>query len=88
MKEKITKEDLVEFNEAVGLCDEILNLLHDRLANHSLDSIIYQSTFALARALSCVANAAEQAINDNKGVVKEECIRLLFKMIYQQDDKI
>ena len=35
MKEKITKEDLAEFKEAAGLCDEILNLLHDRLATHS-----------------------------------------------------
>ena len=82
MKEKITKEDLAEFNEAANISDEILNLLHDRLANHSLDSIIYQSTFALARALTIVANASEQAINDNKGVVKEECIKLLFKMMY------
>lgn len=82
MKEKITKEDLAEFDEAVALCDEILQLLHDRLATHPLDSVIYQSTFALARALTIVANASEQAINDNKGVVKEECIKLLFKMMY------
>lgn len=81
-KEKVTKEDLAEFNEAVGLCDEILNLLHDRLATHTLDSIIYQSTFSLARALAMVANAAEQAANDNKGEIKEQCVRLLYQLMY------
>lgn len=82
MKEKITKEDLAEFDEAVALCDEILQLLHDRLATHPLGSVIYQSTFALARALTCVANAAEQATGDEKGLIKEQCIRLLYKLMY------
>lgn len=81
-KDKITEEDKAEFNEAVGLCDEILGLLHDRLANHSLDSIIYQSTFSLARALAIVANAAEQAAGDDKGLMKEQCVRLLFQLMY------
>lgn len=81
-KEKVTKEDLAEFNEAVGLCDEILGLLHDRLANHSFDSVIYQSTFSLARALSFVANAAEQATGDDKGLIKEQCVRLLYQLMY------
>lgn len=81
MKEKITQEE-VEFNEAIGLCDEILDLLHDRLANHSLDSIIYQSTFSLAMALATVANAAEQAAGDDKGLLKEQCIRLLYQLMY------
>lgn len=81
-KEKITEEDKAEFNEAVGLCDEILQLLHDRLATHSLDSIIYQSTFALARALSMVANAAEQATGDEKGLIKEQSVRLLYQLMY------
>ena len=81
-KDKITDEDKAEFNEAVGLCDEILNLLHDRLATHTFDSIIYQSTFALARALSTVANAAEQATGDDKGLIKEQCIRLLYQLMY------
>ena len=81
-KAKITEEDKAEFNEAVGLCDEILGLLHDRLANHSLDSIIYQSTFSLARALSIVANAAEQATGDDKGLIKEQCIRIMYQLMY------
>ena len=42
-KDKITEEDKAEFNEAVGLCDEILDLLHDRLAKHTFYSVIYQS---------------------------------------------
>lgn len=81
MKEKITQEE-VEFNEAIGLCDEILDLLHDRLENHSLDSTIYQSTFSLARALAIVANAAEQAAGDDKGLIKEQCVRLLYQLMY------
>lgn len=81
MKEKITQEE-VEFNEAIGLCDEILDLLHDRLENHSLDSTIYQSTFSLARALTIVANAAEQATGDDKGLIKEQCVRLLYQLMY------
>lgn len=81
-KAKITEEDKAEFNEAVGLCDEILGLLHDRLAKHSFDSVIYQSTFSLARALSFVANAAEQATGDDKGLIKEQCIRLLYQLMY------
>ena len=81
-KDKITDEDKAEFNEAVGLCEEILGLLHDRLANHSLDSIIYQSTFSLARALAIVANAAEQAAGDDKGLIKEQCVRLLYQLMY------
>ena len=86
---KITNEELAEFNEAVGLCDEILDLLHDRLTDHSLGSTIYQSTFSLARALAIVANAAEQATNDNKGEIKGQCVRLLFKLMYDnQDDKM
>lgn len=87
MKEKITKEDLAEYNEAVGLCDEILNLLHDRLADHPLDGIIYQCTFSLARALAIVANAAEQAANDNKGEIKEQCVRLVFQLMYNQQEE-
>lgn len=82
MKEKITKEDLAEFNEATTLCDEILNLLHDRLATHPLDSVIYQSTYSLARALSIVANAAEQATGDDKGLIKEQCVRILYQLMY------
>lgn len=81
-KDKITDEDKAEFNEAVGLCEEILGLLHDRLATHTFDSTIYQSTFALARALSTVANAAEQATGDDKGLIKELCIRLLYRLMY------
>lgn len=82
MKEKITKEDLDEFDEAVALCDEILQLLHDRLATHPLGSVIYQSTFALTRALAIVANAAEQAAGDDKGLIKEQCVRLLYQLMY------
>lgn len=91
MKEKITKDKItqeeVEFNEAVGLSDEILDLLHDKLKNHSIDGVIYQSSFALARALAIVANAAEQAINDDKGIVKEECIRLVYKLMYNTQEQ-
>lgn len=82
IKDKITDEDKAEFNEAVGLCEEILGLLHDRLANHTFDSTICQSTFALARALSMVANAAEQAIGDDKGLIKEQCVRILYQLMY------